>query len=61
MRGLYQANIDLGILQEIKITNGLYMHLLVGFRVVVTNASSRHSRGVVLFYQELRSFVVEAL
>ena len=48
-----QANMDLGILQETKITNGVYTRGSAGYTVIATDASSRHRGGVALFYRPL--------
>ena len=37
-RGMYQANMDLGIFQETKLTNGVYIHGSAGYSVVATDA-----------------------
>ena len=50
LRGMYQANMYLGILQETKLTNGVYTRGLAGYRVIATDAPSRHRGGVTIFY-----------
>ena len=42
LRGMEQANMDLGVLQETKCTNGVYTRASAGYRVVATDAPSRH-------------------
>ena len=61
LRGMYQANMDLGIFQETKCTDGIYTHESAGYRVVSTDAPSRHSGGVALFYRLSPLFAVEAV
>ena len=56
-----QANIDLGIFKETKCTDGIYTRELAGYRVVATDAPSRHRGGVALFYRPLPLFEVEAV
>ena len=51
LRGMAQANIDLGIFQETKCTDGIYTRESDGYRVVATDAPSRHRGGVALFYR----------
>ena len=34
LRGMEQANMDLGVMQETKITNGVYTRASAGYRVV---------------------------
>ena len=61
LRGMSQANMDLGILQETKITNGVYTRGSDGYKVIATDAPSRHRGGVALFYRLTPRFVVEAV
>ena len=61
LRGMSQANMDLGILQETKITNGVYTRGSAGYKVIATDAPSRHRGGVALFYRLIPCFVVEAV
>ena len=56
-----QANMDLGILQETKLTDGIYTRGLEGYIVIAMNAPSRHCGGVALFYHSTPHFVVEAV
>ena len=59
LRGMEQANLDMGILQETKITDGVYTRASAGYRVVATDAPSRHRGGIAMFYREGAGFVVE--
>ena len=61
LRGMYQANMDLGIFQEKKITEGIYTRESAGYYVVATDAPSRHRGGVALFYRPSPLFAVEAV
>ena len=61
LRGMSQANMDLGILQETKITDGIYTRGSDGYSVIATDAPSRHRGGVTLFYRSELHFVVEAV
>ena len=38
LRGMIQANMDVGIFQENKLTEGIYPRFLAGYKVVVTPA-----------------------
>ena len=49
VRGVSQANMNLGILQETKLTDGIYARLSAGYSVVATDAPSRHCGGVAIF------------
>ena len=61
LRGMSQANVDLGIFQETKCTDGIYTRESAGYRVVATDAPSRHRGGVALFYRPSPLFEVEAV
>ena len=61
LRGMAQANIDLGVFQETKCTDGIYTRESARYRVVATDAPSRHRGGVALFYRPLSLFAVEAV
>ena len=61
LQGMAQANIDLGVFQETKCTDGIYTRESSGYRVVATDAPSRHRGGVALFYRSLPLFMVEAV
>ena len=59
LRGMDQAKMDLGVLQETKCTDGVYTRASAGYRVVATDAPSRHRGGIALFYKEGADFAVE--
>ena len=40
LRGMSQANMELGIFQEKKVTDGIYTRRLAGYSVVATDAPS---------------------
>ena len=61
LRGVSQANMDLGILQERKLTDGIYPRGSAGFSVVATDAPRRHHGGVAIFYRLAPNLVVEAV
>ena len=61
LRGMSQANMDLGIFQETKCTDGIYTRESAGYRVVATDAPSGHRGGVALFYRPSPLFEVEAV
>ena len=61
LRGMSQANMDLGILKETKLRDGIYTRGLTGYSVIVTDAPSQHRSGVTLFYRSKPHFVVEAV
>ena len=57
--GMAQANMDLGIFQETKCTDGIYTRESAGYSVVTMDAPSRHRVGVAVFYRPSPPFVVE--
>ena len=61
LQGMSQANMDLGILQETKLTDGIYTRGSAGYSVIATDAPSQHCGGVALFYRSEPHFVVEAV
>ena len=60
-RGVSQANMDLGIFQEKKVTDGIYTRGLAGYSVVVTDATIRHRGGLAVFHRLAPYFAVEAV
>ena len=58
---ILQENVDLGVLQETKVTEGIYMRESSGYRVVALEAPSAHIRGVVVLYYPEEHFSMEAL
>ena len=61
LRGMHQANMDLGIFQEKKVTDGIYTHGSAGYSVVATDTPSRHRSRVAVFYRPAPHFAVEAV
>ena len=61
LQGMSQANMDLGIFQEKKCTNGIYTRESAGYSVVATDVPSRHRSGVAIFYRPSPLFAVEAV
>ena len=61
LRGVSQANMDMGIFQETKVTYGIYTCGLDGYSVVATDTPSRHHSGVALFHRLEPHFAVEAV
>ena len=59
LRVMYQANLDMGILQETKLTNGVYTCASAGYRVVATDAPIRHRGGIAMLFREGARFAVE--
>ena len=61
LRGMSQANMDLGILQETKITDGIYTRGSASYSVIATDAPIQHHGGDAIFYCSKPHFVVEAV
>ena len=61
LRGMYQANMDLGIFQETKVIDVIDTRGSAGYSIVATNAPSRHCGGVAVFYRPALNFAVEAV
>ena len=61
LRGMSQANMDLGIFQETKLTDEIYTRGSDGYSVVSTDAPSRHCGGVAVFHRPVPYFAVEAV
>ena len=59
--GMSQVNIDLGIFQEMKMTDGIYTRGSDGYSVVATDAPSQHRGDVAIFHRPAPQFVVEAV
>ena len=51
LRGMYQANMDLDIFQETKVTDGIYTRGLAGYIAIAMDAPSRHRGGLAVFYR----------
>ncbi len=51
--------IDLGILLETKVTDGIYTQKSSGYSVAALNAPSAHQGGIALFWQPNILYVVE--
>ena len=61
LQGMSQANMDLGIFQETKLTDGICTHGSDGYRVVATDVPSQHCGGVTIFHWPAPHFAVEAV
>ena len=61
LQEMSKANMDLGILQEMKLTDGIYTRRSAGYSVVTTDVPSRHRGGVAIFHRPEQHFAVEAV
>ena len=61
LRGMSQANMDLGILQETKLTDGIYTRRSSGYSIVATDAPSQHRGHVAILYRSEPHFTVKAV
>ena len=58
LRGMYQANMDLGIFQETKLTGGVYNRGSDGYSVIATDAPIQQRGGVAMFYRPSPRYAV---
>ena len=56
-----QANMDLRIFQETKVTYGIYTRRSDGYSAVAKDAPIRHRGGVAVFHRPAPHFAVEAV
>ena len=61
LRGMYQANMHLRILQETELTDGLYTCGSAEYSVVATDAPSQHLGRVAVVYRPSTHYAVEAV
>ena len=61
LRGISQANMDLGIFQETKVTDGIYTCGLAGYIAVATDTPSQYRGRVTVFHRLAPHFAVEAV
>ena len=61
LRGVSQANMDLGIFLETKLTDGIYTRGSARYSVAATDAPSRHRGGVAILHRPAPYFAVEAV
>ena len=60
-RGMSHANMDLGIFQENKLTDGFYTCGSAGYSVVATDGPIHHCDGVSVFYRPSPRYAVEVV
>ena len=58
---LAQGEVDCGVIQETKLTDGVYTRKSSGFRVTAKAVLSDHSGGVAILYRKAGHFVIEEL
>ena len=51
LRGVGQANVDVGVFQETKLTESIYTRKSAGYKVVVTLLPRQYQGGIALFYR----------
>ena len=61
LQGMSQANMDLGILQETKLTDGIYTRGSAGYSVVARDAPSRHRGSIAIFRRLAQHFAMEVV
>ena len=60
-RGMYQANMYLGIFQEMTLNNGVYTRGSARYIIVATDTPIQHCGRVVVFYRTFLRFSVEVV
>ena len=58
-RALDSLGVDIGFLQEAKLTNNVYTRSSSGYHVIASNAPSPHQGGVALCWREHSSYELE--
>lgn len=61
LRAMGQMKVDLGILTEAKLTDGIYTRFSSGYNVVATSARVHNQGGVALFYKNSPDWQVESV
>ena len=56
-----QANMDFGVFQETKLTDGIYTRVSARYRFVAMPAPRRHRGDVAMFYWNSPNFSVEVI
>ena len=59
LRAMASLGVDIGFLQETKLTQGIYTRQFDEYKVFATEANSAHQGGVALFWRESDLFEVE--
>ena len=60
MREMEWMNIDIGVLPESKLTDGIYTRVSSGYHIRATEAASHNKGGVVLFWRDRPNWLVES-
>jgi endonuclease/exonuclease/phosphatase family metal-dependent hydrolase len=61
LRAMNQMNVDIGILTEAKLTDGIHMRQSSGYHVYATSARSHSQGGVALFFHDSAQWQVESI
>ena len=61
VRVVSQANMDLGIFQETKVTDGIYTRGYAGYNLIAMGAPIRHCGVIEVFYRPAPYFMVESV
>ena len=61
LRGMGQANMDVGVFHKTNLTDGIYTRGSEGYRVVATSVPSRHHGGIAILYWYSPNFAVEEI
>jgi exonuclease III len=61
LRAMNQMNVDIGILKEAKLTDGIHTQQSSGYHVYPTSARSHSQGGVALFFHDSAQWQVESI
>jgi hypothetical protein len=60
-KGLVKMGVRCAVLLEMKITGNCYTHMMLGYKVLLTKALSKHQEGIALLWQpDYKAFEIEA-
>jgi exonuclease III len=61
LRAMKQMNVDIGLLTEAKLTDGIHTRYSSGYNVFATRAKNHSQGGVVLFYRDSLYWQIESI
>ena len=59
-KGMDQDNLDLGLFQDIKVTDRIHTRMSAGYQVLADDATIQHHVGMNILYREMPHFQVKA-
>ena len=61
LRGMEQANLELGVFQYTKVMDNVYTQALEEYHVIASEVPNRHRGRVIILYWDVPHFQVEAI